>query len=511
MRWLLALAASAALVTGCGPDKPPASPGDKNKLPPDTSWSDPEAHGIAPPPRGSGAALEAAKQNPAAATVAIVGGTVMTASGEVHTPGMVVLRGGAIESVGGPGSPPQGAEVIDASGKFVTPGLIDSHSHIGVYAAPSVDSHQDGNEMVAAITPYVRAAYGYWPGDPAISRARAGGVTTALALPGSANLIGGRGVTVVMRPGTHIDQVRFPGAPPALKMACGENPKRVYGEKGGPQTRMAEYAKFREAFRAAADYRAKWRRYREARAKWNERKRAAEAINSGAKTGEKVPAEAAPEPPPVDLGNETLARVLDGEVMVQVHCYRSDELRQMVAIADEIGFPIRSFHHALEAYKVRDLLIERDIAISTWADWWGFKMEAFDGIPENAALFATAGGRAVIHSDSSLGIQRLNQEAAKAMWAGRRAGLAISDDEALKWITANPAWALGIDEVTGTLEAGKRADLVVWNGNPFSFTARADLVIQAGEVTYRRSDGITPSDFELGNSSLELETRDAQK
>jgi imidazolonepropionase-like amidohydrolase len=197
--------------------------------------------------------------------------------------------------------------------------------------------------------------------------------------------------------------------------------------------------------------------------------------------------------------------------MVQVHCYRSDELRQMVAIADEIGFPIRSFHHALEAYKVRDLLIERDIAISTWADWWGFKMEAFDGIPENAALFTAAGGRAVIHSDSSLGIQRLNQEAAKAMWAGRRAGLEISDDEALKWITANPAWALGIDEVAGTLEAGKRADLVVWSGNPFSFTARADLVIQAGEVTYRRSDGITPSDFELGNSSLELETRDAQK
>src|SRR5690606_18681822 len=133
------------------------------------------------------------------------------------------------------------------------------------------------------------------------------------------------------------------------------------------------------------------------------------------------------------------------------------------------------------------------------------------GIPENAALFAAAGGRAVIHSDSSLGIQRLNQEAAKAMWAGRRAGLEISDDEALRWITAHPAWALGIDEVAGTLEAGKRADVVVWSANPFSFTARADVVIQAGEVTYRRSDGLTPSDFELGNSSLELETRDAQK
>jgi imidazolonepropionase-like amidohydrolase len=173
----------------------------------------------------------------------------------------------------------------------------------------------------------------------------------------------------------------------------------------------------------------------------------------------------------------------------------------MVAIADEFGFPIRSFHHALEAYKVRDLLAERGIAVNTWADWWGFKMEALDGIPENAAFVTEAGGRAAIHSDSSIGIQRLNQEAAKAMHAGRRAGIDITEDQALRWITAIPAWVLGLDQVTGTLEVGKRADVVVWSHNPFSVYAKADLVIQGGELAYDRAAGAAETDFELGNSA----------
>jgi imidazolonepropionase-like amidohydrolase len=176
---------------------------------------------------------------------------------------------------------------------------------------------------------------------------------------------------------------------------------------------------------------------------------------------------------------------------------------EMVAIADEFGFKIRSFHHALDAYKIRDVLVAHGIAINTWADWWGFKLEAFDGIPENAALFDAAGGRVTIHSDSAIGIQRLNQEAAKAMTAGRAAGLAITDEQAIKWITANPAWVLGIDDVTGTLASGKRADVVMWSGSPFSVYSKAELVIAGGEVTFDRSKGLQPADFELGNTNVD--------
>ena len=143
------------------------------------------------------------------------------------------------------------------------------------------------------------------------------------------------------------------------------------------------------------------------------------------------------------------------------------------------------------------------IAINTWSDWWGFKLEAFDGIPENTALVTQQGGRATIHSDSPIGIQRLNQDAAKAMAAGRAAGIAISDDQALRWVTANPAWVLGIDDVTGTLEPGKRADVVVWSGSPFSVYSRTELVVAGGQVTYDRGAGATPSDFELGNAAME--------
>jgi imidazolonepropionase-like amidohydrolase len=190
-------------------------------------------------------------------------------------------------------------------------------------------------------------------------------------------------------------------------------------------------------------------------------------------------------------------------VLVQIHCYKASDIAEMVAVADESGFQIRSFHHSLEAYKVRDLLVAKHIAINTWSDWWGFKLEAFDGIPENAALFTQQGGRATIHSDSPVGIQWLNKDAAKAMAAGRASGIPITEDQALRWVTANPAWVLGIDDVTGSLKAGKRADVVVWSGSPFSVYSLAELVIAGGEVTYDRSAGATLSDFELGNAATE--------
>ncbi|HMG52891.1 MAG TPA: amidohydrolase family protein, partial [Kofleriaceae bacterium] len=452
--------------------------------------------------RDRGAALA----NPNAPAIAIRHATIMTASGQTITDGAIVLSGGAIEAIGADSSVrvPAGARVVDATGKFVTPGLIDAHSHLGVYAAPGAHATDDGNEISAPVTAQARAQYGYWPQDPQIARAIAGGVTAAQILPGSANLIGGEGFVVAMRPGRTTDEVAFPGAPRTLKMACGENPKRVYGEKGGPRTRMGEYAAFRAAFNEARAYMTKQAAYDRIHALWLKKKaRAAELDGTQTNPRLKVKVEAAPEPPPVDLRLETLAAVLRGDILVQIHCYKASDMAEMVAVADESGFQIRSFHHALEAYKIRDLLVAKGIAINTWSDWWGFKLEAFDGIPENAGLFTQQGGRATIHSDSAIGIQRLNQDAAKAMAAARAAGVAITDDQALRWVTANPAWVMGIDDITGTLEPGKRADVVVWSGSPFSVYSRAELVIAGGEVSYDRSRGPTPSDFELGNSATE--------
>jgi imidazolonepropionase-like amidohydrolase len=487
------------------PAKKPAKP-EAPTLDVVEAWTDPTTE-LPQLARRPVADRAAALANPRATPIAIEHATIMTATGTTIAGGTIVLDGGAIKALGPAGAVevPRGARVIDARGKFVTPGIIDAHSHIGVYAAPSASAHDDGNEASAPVTAQARAQYAYWPQDPQIARAAQGGVTTALILPGSANLIGGEGFIVTMRAGRTSDEVAFPGAPPTLKMACGENPKRVYKDKGGPRTRMGAYAAFRTAFHEARTYLAKHAAHRRARELWLKKKARAAELEAASPSLPKVKVETAPEAPAVDLKLETLAAVLRGEILVQIHCYKASDIAEMVAIADEFGFAIRSFHHALEAYKVRDLLVARNIAINTWADWWGFKLEAFDGIPQNAALFHEQGGRPTIHSDSAIGIQRLNQEAAKAMAAGRAAGIAITDDQALRWVTANPAWVLGIDDVTGTLEAGKRADVVVWSGSPLSVYSRAELVIAGGEVTYERAKGLEPSDFELGNTGLSQE------
>jgi imidazolonepropionase-like amidohydrolase len=194
-----------------------------------------------------------------------------------------------------------------------------------------------------------------------------------------------------------------------------------------------------------------------------------------------------------------LAGVLRGDIYVQNHCYRADEMALMLDLAREFGFSIRSFHHAVESYKIADLLAQAGTASSVWADWWGFKEEAMDGIQENAALLQQAGARAVIHSDSPSGIQRLNQEAAKAMYAGVRAGIPVTRDQALRWITANPAWVLGIDSLVGTLEPGKVADVVLWSGDPFSVYSQAIQVYNDGWLVFDRANAARRprTDFEL--------------
>jgi imidazolonepropionase-like amidohydrolase len=398
------------------------------------------------------------RANPA---VLIRNATIMTATGQEIANGSILLRDGRIVAVGASVEAPGDATVVDGTGKWVTPGIIDTHSHLGVYSAPGTFAESDGNEATSPVTAEVWAEHSFWPQDPQIPLAIAGGITTIQALPGSANLVGGRSAVLKLVPARSVQEMKFPGARYGLKMACGENPKRVYGQRSGPSTRMGNMAGYRTAFIQAEVYRRRWDKYNKDR--------------QG-------------DPPDRNLRNETLAEVLRGNIYVQNHCYRADEMVQMLDLAREFGFRIRSFHHAVEAYKIADVLAREGTAASIWADWWGFKQEAMDGIHENAALVQQAGGRAVIHSDSESGIQRLNQEAAKAMYYGQRAGIAVTRDQALRWITANAAWVLGLDSVTGTLEAGKMADVVVWSHDPFSVYARALQVYNDGWLVYDRND-----------------------
>ena len=406
--------------------------------------------------------------------VVIRNATIMTATGQEIANGSLLMKDGKIVAIGTGVDAPAGAVVVDGTGKYVTPGLIDDHSHLGVYAAPGTDAESDGNEATNPVTAEVWAEHSFWPQDPQIPLAIAGGITTIQALPGSANLIGGRSAILKLIPARTVQEMKFPGARYGLKMACGENPKRVYHTRG-PSTRMGNMAGYREAFSQAEAYRRRWD-------KWNK-------DHQG-------------DPPDRNLRLETLAEVLRGNIYVQNHCYRADEMAQMLDLAREFGFKIRSFHHAVEAYKIADLLAREGTSVSVWADWWGFKEEAMDGIHENAALNQAAGGRPLIHSDSPSGIQRLNQEAAKAMYYGQRSGIPVTRDQALRWITANPAWALGLDSVVGTLEPGKMADVVVWSGDPFSVYGKAVQVYNDGWLVYDRNDPAHQprTDFELGQT-----------
>ena len=425
---------------------------------------------------------------PHAPPTLIKNATIMTAAGSRYERGYIFLQEGKIAALG-EGSPPQvgNAEVIDGSGRFVTPGIIDTHSHMGVYPLPHAQAHSDGNEMVRPTTPNIWAEHGFWPQDPSLWRAVAGGVTTVQVLPGSANLIGGRSFVAKLRPQNSARLMRFPGAPQGLKIACGENPKRVYGDKGGPRTRMGNVAGYRKAFQSALEYRRRWKTYERDLAHWK-----------SDEPHQKDKGEDPPTPPDRDFGLETLALVLDNKIQVHNHCYRADEMHIMLDLAQEYGFTIRSFHHALEAYKLADRLAKEKVAVSTWADWWGFKMEAFDGIPQNAALLTDAGARVVIHSDSETDLRHLNHEAVKAATAGRKVGIEIPENEVLRFITANPAWALSIDQAVGTLEKGKHADVVIWDGHPFSVYSKAQRVFIDGHEVYNRAEGPRISDFEVG-------------
>jgi len=382
----------------------------------------------------------------------------------------ILIKDGKIHEIG-PDIVIDSSEVIDAQGKWVTPGIIDIHSHMGVYPAPGVRTSSDGNEATAPVTAEVWAEHSVWTQDPQFVLALKGGITSFHVLPGSANLMGGRGATFKNVPNNSIQAMKFPNAPHSLKMACGENPKRVYGNRNqSPATRMGNMAGYRKA--------------------WIDAERYYEDIQEGKDTKR-------------DLRNDTLAGVLSGEILVQNHCYRADEMMMMIEMSKEFDYQITTFHHAVEAYKVADALAEHGICAAMWADWWGFKHEAYDMVQANIAIVDQArggSGCAIVHSDDEVGIQHLNQEAAKAMAAGNRAGYDISEARAMKWITYNPAKAAGILDQTGTLEAGKDADVVLWSGNPFSVYSKAEKVFIDGALAYDRDDPKKRpvTDFELG-------------
>ncbi|MGI8611111.1 MAG: amidohydrolase [Sphingomicrobium sp.] len=389
--------------------------------------------------------------------------------------GTVILADGAVQAVGGGRlESPSGAMEIDGTGKFVTPGIIDVHSHLGDYPSPAVASHSDGNEATDPSRPEVWAEHSVWPQDPGFSRALAnGGITALQILPGSANLFGGRSVTVKNVYARTVQGMKFPGAPYGLKMACGENPKRVYGSKSNmPQTRMGNIALTRATWLRARSYRRKWDAYE--------------------RNGGNMPER--------DLAMDTLRGVLAGKILVHNHCYRADEMAIMIDVAKEMGYKIGTFHHAVESYKVADLLAANGICSAMWADWYGFKMESYDAITENIPFVHNSGACAIVHSDDPNGIQRLNQEAAKALADGRRAGINIAEEVAWTWLSSNPAKALGIFERTGSLRPGKMADVVLWNANPFSVYARPERVWVDGALLYDANDPKRRpvSDFELG-------------
>jgi len=399
-------------------------------------------------------------------STAIRGATIYDGRGGKIANGVVFMSGGKIVSVGGPDTPiPADIAVFDGTGKFVTPGIIDIHSHLGDYPSPGVEAHSDGNEATSPTTPEVWAEHSVWPQDPGFSRALAnGGITSLQILPGSANLMGGRSVTLKNVPSRTMQGMKFPGAPYSMKMACGENPKRVYGGRGQmPSTRMGNLAVNRETWLAAIDY----------------------ANDPKAKR---------------DLAKETLVGVLKGDILIQNHCYRADEMALVLDMAKEMGYKVAAFHHAVEAYKIGDLLKANDVCSAIWADWYGFKMESYDGIRENAAYLQREGACVVIHSDDENDIQRLNQEARKAQKAGLRVGIDIPDATVIGWITYNAAKAMGIADQTGSLEKGKMADVVLWNGDPLSVYSRPEKVWIDGALMF---DALNPktrpvSDFELG-------------
>jgi len=403
---------------------------------------------------------------PAGKLVAITNATIMTASNGTIEKGTIVIRDGKIAAVGADVPVPAGAKIIDGTGKYVTPGIIDAHSHSAAEAI---------NEGTLSITSMVRIEDVLRQDGISLYRQLAGGTTTLNILHGSANTIGGQNAVVKLRYGLPVDSLKFEGAPPGIKFALGENVRQTNrnlqpGQQGRfPRTRMGVEDLLRDAFTRAQEYRRDWQQY--------------DAKKKAAKTAAE---RAALIPPARDLELDALVEVLEGKRLVHCHSYRADEILMMLRVAKDFGFRVATFQHVLEGYKIADELAKAGSGASTFADEWAYKMEAWDAIPYNAALMAERGVVVTINSDSDERARRLYQEAAKAMHYG-----GASEQEALKMITLNAAKQLGIDKRVGSIDVGKDADLAIFTAHPFAPNARVDMTLIDGRVFFDRATSPT--------------------
>jgi imidazolonepropionase-like amidohydrolase len=413
-------------------------------------------------------------------TILIRNATVMTVTKGTLQNGSVLIQNGKISAIGKNISAPADATVVDASGKYLTPGIIDCHSHTAVEGGV--------NEGTVSDSSMVNIKDVIDPSDVNIYRALAGGLTVSNVLHGSANAIGGQTIVIKLRWGKTAQQMLFEGATPGIKFALGENPKRqgypAQGflnqgpavERRYPGTRMGVEEVIRQSFTEAKIYQAQWKSY-----------------------NEKVARGEHPIPPRKDLRLDPLVEVLEGKRYVHAHCYRSDEILMLIRVADEMGFKIRTFQHVLEGYKVAKEIAAHGAGASTFSDWWSYKIEAYDASPYNAAIMTKKGVVVSLNSDSDELQRHLNLEAAKTLRYG-----GLSENEALAMVTINPAKQLGIDDKVGSIEVGKSADLVLFDQHPLSgFSKPQKVWIDGHEYFDREKDIETRPEFEKRKKVLQ--------
>lgn len=393
-----------------------------------------------------------------AGEILIQNATILTASHGTIRNGSILIRDGKIAAVGANvRARDANARIIDATGKYVTPGIIDCHSHTAVQGGV--------NEGSLSVTAMVRIADVVNPDDPDIYRQLAGGLTTVNVLHGSANSIGGQNAVLKLKLGKPVDEWFVKDAPPGIKFALGENPKRSNSQglpqgtpRRYPATRMGVEETIRTAFIRAKDYMREWQEY------------------EAKKTADKTAI-----PPRRDLALDALVEILQGKRYIHSHCYRADEILMLLELGDELGFHVQTLQHVLEGYKVAKEIAAHKTGGSTFADFWSYKAEAFDAIPYNAALMAERGVIVSVNSDSDERARRLYLDAAKAIKYG-----GVTEEQALRMITLNPALQLGIDKRTGSIDVGKDADLVIFSQHPFSVYTVPEVTFIEGEVYFDR-------------------------
>jgi imidazolonepropionase-like amidohydrolase len=421
--------------------------------------------------------------------------TILDGAGARIDDGDVLMRDGRIVAVGAHLPNPGAAREVDATGRWVTPGVIDVHSHDGTYVLPLTTIDREAGDVSEMSEPNVADTWietAVNPQDTAFDRALQHGVTTLQILPGSDPIFSGRSVVVHPVHANTVAAMKVAGTWQGFKMACGENPKEEgAASHRGPTSRQGEIAFIRRAFLDAQDYRRDWDRSH------------GDGRSAGHDTAHGRDAGGAP--PRRDLKREALSGILAGDIHINMHCYRADDMATMLSVAREYGIHIAAFHHAVEAYKIPELLRADGVCAVVWGDWWGYKMEALDAIRAEAPLLDRAGVCVTMHSDSPAEGQRLNIEAAKAGAAGRRIGVVVPEERMIRWITSNPARVLGVADHIGTLAPGYDADVVLWSVNPFSVYAKPDLVIVDGAIAFDRAapPRLPVSDFELGRRAVQ--------